>query len=218
MNNQNKGFQGLKNQVFKLLIFLLTVTLLIGGGGNAIALTAKTSNPAVAPNPALTATSKAEPTAEKAEIVLPKALEDARLAYEKAVQKTNAVIDGLSAQLASPFPDKNTIEDQQDELENVADKLDDLAEKVGKFSKKLTDSTSEALQKNLQALQQGLDNSVETINILADDTERAKKGASSFLKTRIDQGIGAVKQNLQESDRALDDLISTVKAQLQKAS
>jgi inorganic triphosphatase YgiF len=187
-------------------------------GASAIALPAKTSNPAVAPNPTLPATPKAGPAVEKTETVLPKALEDARLAYEKAVQKTNTVIDGLSAQLASPSPDKNTIEDQQDALENVADKLDDLAEKVGKFGKNLTNSTSEALQKNLQALQQGLDNSVETINLLADDTERAKKGASPFLKTRIDQGIGAVKQNLQESDRALEDLISTVKAQLQKAA
>jgi hypothetical protein len=97
MNNRNKSFKSLKNQIFKLLIFLLTVTLLIGGGGNAIALTAKNSNPAVAPNPTLTAASKAEPTAEKAEVVLPKALEDARLAYEKAVQKTNAVIDTKSA-------------------------------------------------------------------------------------------------------------------------
>jgi uncharacterized phage infection (PIP) family protein YhgE len=199
-----------KTRAIALCVSLIAFGLILFPVSGAIALPGKIANPV-----------KAEPTAEKTEIVLPKAIEDARLFYERTVQKTNSVIDGLAAQFASPNPDEDAIEDGQDDLENAADNLDDLAEKVGKFSKKLLKSgdatANEALQKNLQALQKDLNNSAEIVDILADDTERAKEGASEFLKNRIAGGIDAAKQSLQESDRALEDLISTVKAQLQKA-
>lgn len=216
-----KNLTNLSKRVFSLALSFLVFAVILSSPGPAIALPVNPDR-AIVGDRTLPASPKAEPPAAKTEIALPKPLEDARLFYEKTVQKTNSVIDGLSAQLASPSPDKDVIEDNQDDLENAADDLDDLAEKVGKFSKNLFRSSSatasETLQKNLQALRSGLDNAAQTVDILADDTERAKKGASPFLKTRIDQGIDAVKQSLQESDRALQDLLSTVKAELQKAA
>ncbi|MDV3000201.1 MAG: hypothetical protein N5P05_001807 [Chroococcopsis gigantea SAG 12.99] len=205
------------------VIALLSVALFLSTADGAIALptSQKSVNAPAIPGQNLPLTGKPETAPEKPEFTLPEPLEKARLSYEKAVQKTNNVIDGLAAQLAGSSPDKDIIEDQQDDLENAADKLDDLAEKVGKFGKKLFNNpsatVSEGVQKNLQALKQGLDNAAQTIDILADDTEKAKNGASPFLKNRISQGIDAVKESLQASDRALSDLISTVKTQLQDA-
>ncbi len=55
-------------------------------------------------------------------------------------------------------------------------------------------------------LENSLVNTSETIDILADDTERLKDSASPFLKTRVEKTIDAVKQTLQESDRAWQEL------------
>ncbi|MEG3437487.1 hypothetical protein V0288_10185 [Pannus brasiliensis CCIBt3594] len=216
-----KNLTNLPKRVFSLALSVLALTVILSFPGRAIALPV-TPDRAVVGDRTLPTSPKAESSAEKTEIALPKSLEDARLFYEKTVQKTNSAIDSLSAQLASASPDKDAIDDNEDDLENLAEDLDDLAQKVGKFSKNLFRSASttanETLQKNLQDLRQNLGNSAEILDILADDTERAEKGTSSFLKTRIEQGIDAVKQSLQESDRALQDLTSTVKAELQKAA
>jgi len=185
MINRNKSFQSLKNQVFRLLIFLLTVTLLLGGRGNAIALP-----------------------------LLPEQL----AVIDRA---TKSAIDDLKAQLAAPSLDKKIIEAQQDNLEDLADNIDDLGEKVSKLTKKLTKSgakLSETLQNNLITLENSLVNTSETIDILADDTERLKDNASPFLKTRVEKTIDAVKQTLQESDRAWQELISSATTELEKTS
>ncbi len=149
------------------------------------------------------------------------ALEDAQIAYEKAIQAAKSAIDDLKAQLAAPSLDKKIIEAQQDNLEDLADNIDDLGEKVSKLTKKLTKSgakLSETLQNNLITLENSLVNTSETIDILADDTERLKDNASPFLKTRVEKTIDAVKQTLQESDRAWQELISSATTELEKTS
>ncbi|MFM7882006.1 MAG: hypothetical protein ACKO8H_09235, partial [Microcystis panniformis] len=140
MINQNKSFKSLKNQVFQLLIFLLTVTLLLGGRGNAIALPLLPEPLAVIDRATATGGTVVEPVKKKNEVSVPKILEDAQIAYEKAIQATKSAIDDLNAQLAAPSLDKKIIEAQQDNLENLADNIDDLGEKVSKFTKKLTKS------------------------------------------------------------------------------
>jgi methyl-accepting chemotaxis protein len=219
MINLNKSFQSLKNQVFKLLIFLLTVTLLLGGRGNAIALPLLPGQLAVISSPTATSGTVVEPVKKKIEISSPKILEDAQIAYEKAIKAIKSAIDDLNAQLAAPSLDKKIIEDQQDTLEDLAENIDDLGEKVSKLGKKLANSgvkLSETLQNNLSTLEKSLSNTSETIDILADDTEKLKKSASPFLKTRMEQTIDAVKQTLQESDRAWQELISSATTELEK--
>jgi predicted RNase H-like nuclease (RuvC/YqgF family) len=221
MINRNKSFQSLKNQVFRLLIFLLTVTLLLGGRGNAIALPLLPEPLAVIDRATATGGTVVEPVKKKNEVSSPKILEDAQIAYEKAIQATKSAIDDLKAQLAAPSLDKKIIEAQQDNLEDLADNIDDLGEKVSKLTKKLTKSgakLSETLQNNLITLEKSLVNTSETIDILADDTERLKDSASPFLKTRVEKTIDAVKQTLQESDRAWQELISSATTELEKTS
>jgi predicted Rossmann fold nucleotide-binding protein DprA/Smf involved in DNA uptake len=92
---------------------------------------------------------------------------------------------------------------------------------VSKLTKKLTKSgakLSETLQNNLITLEKSLVNTSETIDILADDTERLKDSASPFLKTRVEKTIDAVKQTLQESDRAWQELISSATTELEKTN
>ncbi len=201
----------LKNRALSLAVSFIAAGLLLFLSCEAIAVPV-TAAPARAVETA--------PVPVKNEFILPEPIEKAKLTYERTVQKTNEVIEGLKAQLALPSPNKNIIEDQQDDLENVADKFNDLSEKIGKLGKNLfygaSSTVSEAVQKNLLSLKQGLDNASETLDILADDTERAKKGASPFLKNRIDQGINAVQESLQTSDQAIKDLVSSIKAELQK--
>lgn len=214
MINRNKSFQSLKNQVFRLLIFLLTVTLLLGGRGNAIALPLLPEQLAVIDRATATGGTVNE-------VSRPKILEDAQIAYEKAIQAAKSAIDDLKAQLAAPSLDKKIIEAQQDNLEDLADNIDDLGEKVSKLGKKLVNSgakLSETLQNNLITLENSLVNTSETIDILADDTEQLKDNASPFLKTRVEKTIDAVKQTLQESDRAWQELISSATTELEKTN
>jgi uncharacterized protein YoxC len=200
-----------KNWALSLAVSVLAfgLALLLSCEAIAVPLTAAITRPV-----------ETAPAPVKNEFTLPDPLEKAKLTYERTVQKTNEVIEGLKAQLVAPSPNKNIIEDQQDDLENLADKFNDLSEKVGKLGKNLfynsSSIVSETVQKNLLSLKQGLDNASETLDILADDTERAKKGASPFLKNRIDQGINAVQESLQTSDQAIKDLVSSIKAELQK--
>jgi len=86
MINRNKSFKSLKNQVFQLLIFLLTVTLLLGGRGNGICLPLLPEQLAVIDRATATGGTVVEPVKKKNEVSSPKILEDAQIAYEKAIQ------------------------------------------------------------------------------------------------------------------------------------
>ncbi len=59
---------GIKNQVFRLLIFLLTVTLLLGGRGNAIALPLLPEQLAVIDRATATGGTVVEPVKKKNEV------------------------------------------------------------------------------------------------------------------------------------------------------
>ncbi|MEG3437776.1 hypothetical protein V0288_11660 [Pannus brasiliensis CCIBt3594] len=220
MNFRKKSFTSLGKRIFPLIISLFAFAFFLSfqEGASAIPAIDAPPTPEVVPNQALPPASSAESAVPETPIVLPKILEDARLYYERLVSEANSAIDDVSTQLASPVPDEKIIGERQDDLEHAADKLDDLAEKVTKYGKKLYGLGGGDLSRNLQAFRQTLDNAAQSIDRLADDTERAKEGASPLLKARIDRGIAAVKQSLQGSDRALEDLLSTVKAGIRSAA
>jgi len=132
-------------------------------------------------------------------------VEEIKLSFDQAVQEIKQLVEELPQQLAGGAVNGKAIGAKQDLLENAADSIDDLGEKVAKFNKRLQRSgtaLSAPVAKNIEGLQRSLEDSAEAINLLADDTEKAKKGASTFLQTRIKQQVDIVKQALQASTEA----------------
>lgn len=160
---------------------------------------------------AIISSTKAEPTtaveqaAKSVDASIATWVEEIKLSFDQAVQEIKQVVEELPQQLAGGSVTGKAIGAKQDLLENVADSIDDLGEKVAKFNKRLQRSgtaLSAPVAKNIQGLQTSLEDSAEAINLLADDTEKAKKGASTFLQTRIKQQVDIVKQALQASTEA----------------
>jgi uncharacterized protein Yka (UPF0111/DUF47 family) len=62
------------------------------------------------------------------------------------------------------------------------------------------------LQIQAQNLQQSLDAAVQTINALADSTEKAKKNTTEDFRTQINNQIEAVNQALEKAQQAIQGL------------
>jgi plasmid stability protein len=153
---------------------------------------------------------------------LPKWVTKTQLTFDKALTKTQTAIADLASQLeeAATTTDvvvqkqiKKSLENKQDVLENAADKIDDLVEKLQKTNKKLAATVGDApnelqsqLQIQAQNLQQSLDAAVQTINTLADSTEKAKKNTTAAFRTQINNQIEAVNQALEKAQQAIQGL------------
>ena len=153
---------------------------------------------------------------------LPKWVTKTQLTFDKAFTKTQTAIADLASQLeeAATTTDvvvqkqiKKSLENKQDDLENAADKIDDLVEKLQKANKKLAATVGDApnelqsqLQIQAQNLQQSLDAAVQTINALADSTEKAKKNTTEDFRTQINNQIEAVNQALEKAQQAIQGL------------
>jgi prophage maintenance system killer protein len=181
------------------------------------------------PNQPVTSTTTAnisEPTTTAPESLapspLPKWVTKTQLTFDKALTKTKTAIADLASQLeeAATTTDvvvqkqiKKSLENKQDVLENAADKIDDLVEKLQKANKKLAATVGDApnelqsqLQIQAQNLQQSLDAAVQTINTLADSTEKAKKNTTEAFRTQINNQIEAVNQALEKAQQAIQGL------------
>lgn len=181
------------------------------------------------PNQPVTSTTTAnisEPTTAAPESLtpspLPKWVTKTQLTFDKALTKTQTAIADLASQLeeAATTTDvvvqkqiKKSLENKQDDLENAADKIDDLVEKLQKANKKLAATLGDApnelqsqLQIQAQNLQQSLDAAVQTINALADSTEKAKKNTTEAFRTQINNQIEAVNQALEKAQQAIQGL------------
>jgi DNA anti-recombination protein RmuC len=181
------------------------------------------------PNQPVTSTTTAnisEPTTTAPESLapspLPKWVTKTQLTFDKALTKTKTAIADLASQLeeAATTTDvvvqkqiKKSLENKQDVLENAADKIDDLVEKLQKTNKKLAATVGDApnelqsqLQIQAQNLQQSLDAAVQTINTLADSTEKAKKNTTAAFRTQINNQIEAVNQALEKAQQAIQGL------------
>ena len=144
---------------------------------------------------------------------------ETQVSFQKALEDTDLLISDLSQQIervaSEPRPSirkqiKRDIEDRQDLLENIADDVDDLAEKVEEFNSQLKSSVERSqlaidpqLQNNSYGVEQSLENVAKTLNLLADNTEKAKKNSTPILRSQIEQQIGAVRQALEEADQAI---------------
>ncbi|BFM40436.1 hypothetical protein [Synechocystis sp. LKSZ1] len=147
-----------------------------------------------------------------------KFLEKTQRSYDKALAKTQQAIADLSQQLAqiSTTTDialrkqlKDSLEDKQDDLENAADKFDDLAEKLQSLGKKLTktqDPNQANFQANVESAQLSLSQLAQSLDTLADSTEKAKKGATAEIRTQIDQQIQGVQQALDQANQTVQNI------------
>ncbi|MEB3189344.1 MAG: hypothetical protein VKL42_03260 [Snowella sp.] len=153
---------------------------------------------------------------------LPQWVTKTQCTFDRALAKTQTAIADLASQLeeAATTTDvavqkqiKKSLENKQDALENAADKIDDLVEKLQKVNKKLAATLGDApnelqsqLQIQSQNLQQSLDAAVQTINALADSTEKAKKNTTAAFRTQIHNQIEAVNQALEQAQQAIQGL------------
>jgi len=179
-----------RRSVFRFLgTLLLAVMVLVINPGPAAALIAQNTT---ADSPAINP-----------------ALEKVQLAYDKTLAKTQQAIADLSQQLeqlnttADPAVRKQLrqiLEDKQDDLENVADKFDDLAEKLQNWNEKVGLPSGESVSVALDQLS-------ESLNTLADSTEKAKKNTTAELQAQIDQQRQNVQQAIDTVNQAFQSLI-----------
>ena len=138
--------------------------------------------------------------------------------FEKTRTKLEAAIAELSTQLeqSATVTDTNqqkqlakALEKRQDALENAADKLDDLAEKLEDVSPKLLKEktlSADLLSQRQESLQNALNTLnqlVQSVNLLADNTEQAKKQNTPEFRTQIEQQSQEIGQLLDQTQQVL---------------
>jgi len=131
-------------------------------------------------------------------------VQETQSSFEKAVFDTNEVVIKLPEEIPQTTIE-NEIEKEEASLEKVSDSVGDIVEKVSNFRDKFVGTgvlVDKELISKLENLQASLEDSAEKIDILAEDTEKAKDGASNSLQTRIDKEIQTLKEAFDKSDRA----------------
>lgn len=201
-----------------VLALLLVMSFVLMDSASAQSLIAQVSSQEASPSaatisetpeqPVLPEVQASEQVLQEADTEWQRLVAETQISFQKTLEDTNLLISDLSQQIERITTEvqpsvrqqiKQDLENRQDLLENLADDIDDLAEKV----EDLNVADNSQLQNKSNTVQQSLENVAQTLNLLADNTEKAKKNSSPVLRAQIEQQIGAVRQALEEADQAI---------------
>lgn len=131
-------------------------------------------------------------------------VQDTQVGFDKAVFDADAIINKLPEEITSEIR-ANEVASDETSLKSAANSINELTEKVRNFREKFEVSgvlEDKELKDKLENLQNSLENSAKKLDILAEDTDSAKVGASNSLEKKIKREIKTVQEALQKTNEA----------------